>query len=273
VSSPPARSALVAAFLVRDWRIARTYRSAVILDAAATVSSFAITFFLARAFAGADLLARPELKDGYFAFAAVGLLMLYVLESCVSGPTERLRDDQQSGTLEMLASTPVAPWQLLFGGASYRLARALVNVGVGMLSAGAVFGLRPTITFAGLLAIGVALVGGIMIAGAIGTAIAAAALTIRRTGVLTTAANTAIGLSAGLYYPTTVLPHGLREPADASPVTWAVDLMRAGLLDGRLDVPRAAGLLVAAPLLLWLATLLFERAFTAARRNGDLNRV
>jgi hypothetical protein len=56
-------------------------------------------------------------------------------------------------------------------------------------------------------------------------------------------------------------------------VTWAVDLMRAGLLDGRLDVPRAAGLLVVAPLLLALTTLVFERAFNAARRNGDLNRV
>ena len=99
MSSPPARSALVAAFLVRDWRIARTYRSALVLDAAATVSSFAITFFLGRAFAGADLLARPELKDGYFAFAAVGLLMLYVIDACVSGPTERLREDQQSGTI------------------------------------------------------------------------------------------------------------------------------------------------------------------------------
>jgi ABC-2 type transport system permease protein len=273
VSSLPRRRALAVAFLVRDWRIARTYRSALVLDAASTVSSFAVTFFLARAFAGADLLARPELKDGYFAFAAVGLLMLYVFESCVSGPTERLREDQQSGTLEMLASTPVAPRQLLFGGAAYRLARALVNVGAGMLAAVAVFGLRPTITIAGVLAVGVALVGGILIAGAIGTAIAAAALTIRRTGVLTTAANTAIGLSAGLYYPTAVLPHGLREPADASPVTWAVDLMRAGLLDGRLDVWRAAGLLVVAPLLLLLATLLFERAFNAARRNGDLNRV
>jgi ABC-2 type transport system permease protein len=273
VSSPPARSALVAAFLVRDWRIARTYRSALVLDAAATVSSFAITFFLGRAFAGADLLARPELKDGYFAFAAVGLVMLFVIDACVSGPTERLRQDQQSGTLEMLASTPVAPRQLLFGGTAYRLTRALLNCGAGLLAAVVVFGLRPTITFPGLIAVAVALVGVILVAGAIGTVIAAAALTVRRTGVLTTAANTAIGLSAGLYYPTVVLPHGLREPAEASPVTWAVDLMRAGMLDGRLDGLRAVGLLVCGPMLVALATLVFERAFTAARRNGDLNRV
>jgi ABC-2 type transport system permease protein len=273
VSAPPKRRALAAAFLVRDWRIARTYRSALVLDAASTVSTFAVTFFLARAFAGADVLARPELRDGYFAFAAVGLLMLYVIESCVSGPTERLREDQQSGTLEMLASTPVAPRQLLFGGAAYRLTRALLNAGVGMVAAVAVFGLRPTITVAGVLAVGIALLGAVLVAGAIGTAIAAAALTIRRTGVLATAANTAIALSAGLYYPTAVLPHGLREPAEASPVTWAVDLMRAGLLDGRLDGVRAAGLLVSAPLLLLVATLVFEHAFTSARRNGDLNRV
>jgi hypothetical protein len=69
VSAPPTRRALAVAFLVRDWRIARTYRSALVLDVAATVSSFAITYFLGRAFAGADLLERPELKDGYFAFA------------------------------------------------------------------------------------------------------------------------------------------------------------------------------------------------------------
>jgi ABC-2 type transport system permease protein len=273
LTSPATRRALAVAFLVRDWRIARTYRSALVLDATATLSSFALTFFLARAFAGADVLSRAELKHGYFAFAAVGLALLYVIESCVSGPTERLREDQQSGTLEMLASTPVAPRQLLFGGAAYRLARALINAGTGLLGAAVLFGLRPTITVAGVLAVSVALVGVILVAGAIGTAIAAAALTIRRTGVLTTAANTVIGLSAGLYYPTAVLPDGLRELADASPVTWAVDLMRAGLLDGRVDGPRAVGLLVSGPLLLVLATLVFERAFTAARRNGDLNRV
>jgi hypothetical protein len=49
--------------------------------------------------------------------------------------------------------------------------------------------------------------------------------------------------------------------------------MRGGLLNGRFDAPRALGLLACAPLLLGLATLLFERAFVAARRNGDLNRV
>jgi ABC-2 type transport system permease protein len=273
VSSPPTRRALAVAFLVRDWRIARTYRSALVLDAAATVSSFAVTFFLGRAFAGADVLNRPELKDGYFAFAAVGLVMLFVIDSCISGPTDRLREDQQSGTLEMLASTPVAPRQLLFGGAAYRLTRALLNAGAGLLAAVAVFGLRPTITFPGLISVAIALVGVILVAGAIGTVIAAAALTIRRTGVLATAASTAIGLSAGLYYPIAVLPDWLREPAEASPVTWAVDLMRAGLLGGRLDALRAVGLLVCGPLLLSLATLVFERAFIAARRNGDLNRV
>lgn len=273
MSSPPTRRALGAAFLVRDWRIARTYRSAVVLDAVATVSGFAVTFFLGRAFAGADVLDRAELNDGYFAFAAVGLMALLVFDGCVSGPTERLREDQQSGTLEMLASTPVTPRQLLFGGATYRLSRALLNAGAGLLAAVAVFGLRPTITVEGLIAIAVALVGAILVAGAIGTAIAAAALTVRRTGVLTTAADTAIGLSAGLYYPTAVLPSGLREPAEASPVTWVVDLLRAGLLDGRLDGARAVGVLVSGPLLLALATLLFDRAFNAARRNGDLNRV
>jgi hypothetical protein len=39
--------------------------------------------------------------------------MLFVIDSCVTGPTERLGQDQQSGTLEMLASTPLAPRQLL----------------------------------------------------------------------------------------------------------------------------------------------------------------
>jgi ABC-2 type transport system permease protein len=273
VSAPPTRRALAAAFLVRDWRIARTYRTALVLDAVANLSSFAVTFFLARAFVGADVLTRPELDDGYFAFAAVGLMLLYVIESCVSGPMERLGEDQRSGTLEMLASTPVAPWQLLLGGTAYRLARALLNASAGLLAAVALFGLRPTITVAGLIGVGIALLGVILVAGAIGTAIAAAALTIRRTGVLATAANTAIALSAGLYYPTAVLPDWLREPAEASPVTWAVDLMRAGLLDGRVDGPRAVGLLVSGPLLLVLSTLLFERSFTAARRNGDLNRV
>ncbi|MEA2283031.1 MAG: type transport system permease protein [Solirubrobacteraceae bacterium] len=273
MNAAPTRRALAAAFLVRDWRIARTYRSALVLDAAATVSSFAVTYFLARAFAGAHILQRPELSHGYFPFASVGLLMLYVIESCVSGPTERLREDQQSGTLEMLASTPVAPRRLLFGGAGYRLTRALVNAAVGLAVAIALFGLRPTITIAGLLAVGIALAGGVIVAMAIGTVIAAAALTIRRTGVLTTAANTAIALSAGLYYPIAVLPDGLRQPAQLSPVTWSVDLMRGGLLNGRLDGLRAAGLLVSGPVLLGLATVLFERAFIAARRNGDLNRV
>lgn len=273
MSAEPSSGTLAAAFLVRDWRIARTYRAALILDALTAASSFAVTYFLGRAFAGADVLDRPELRDGYFAFAAVGLVLVLVLESCVSGPAERLRDDQQNGTLEVLASTPVPPTQLVYNGAAYRLTRGLFNAGVGLVVAIILFGLRPRITIEGLLAATIGLVGAIMVAGAIGTAIAAAALTIRRSGALTAAANTAIMLSAGLYYPTAVLPDGLRELAEASPVTWAVDLVRAGFLDGRLEGSRAVGLLATGPPLLALSAFLFERAFTTARRNGDLNRV
>ncbi len=266
-------AALASAFLVRDWRIAKTYPASLALDAIVIVAGFAVTYFLSRAFAGADVLDRPELEHGYFAFAAVGMIVLFVADACVAGPTERLREDQQSGTLEMLASTPLTPWQILLGGASYRLVRAGINISAGLLSSLVLFGFRPALTVPGLLAVAIAILGATLIAGAIGAAIAAAALTIRRAGALTTGAQVAILITAGLYYPLSVLPDWLRAIGEASPVTWSVDLMRAGLLDGRFDVERAAGVLVSGVVLLTLARLVFDRAFASARRNGDLNRV
>lgn len=264
---------LLVAFLVRDWRIARTYRFALVLEAATAATSLAVTFFLGRAFAGADILHRQELSHGYFAFASVGLILLFVIESCVTAPSQRLREDQQSGTLEMLASTPVAPWQILMGSIAYPVTRALLNACVGLGAAVALFGLRPTLTLESLAAVCAGVAGAVMVTAAIGTVIAAMTLTVRRTTVLTAVTSTAIVLTAGLYYPTAVLPDGLREAAEASPVTWAVDITRSGLLNGSLEYERAIALLATGVLLLCLSALMLGRAFALARRNGDLNRV
>jgi predicted tellurium resistance membrane protein TerC len=85
---------LVAAFIRRDWAIARSYRLPFIFDVVQSLFSLVLVYFLAKLFTGSVALKGIGDKAGYFGFAVIGLAVLGVLTTSLVTFAERLRTDQ-----------------------------------------------------------------------------------------------------------------------------------------------------------------------------------
>jgi ABC-type polysaccharide/polyol phosphate export permease len=196
-----------------------------------------------------------------------------VISNSLSAPASRVREGQANGTLEALLTTPPRGSQLFLAAGAYDVLRSVVTSAVTLAAAVVVFGLSITANAAATAALAVGLLGGVVAGSALGLVIAAATLVLRRGDTLTGFAVTILALGSGVYYPTDVLPQGLRQIADALPTAWAVDLARVGLLDGKFQAWQAAGLAVAASLMLVASTVVLEASLRYARRQGTLARV
>ena len=76
------------------------------LDLVFGITNLAIYFYISRAFGAnqANLGGAPN----YFAFAAVGVSLTVVLQAASLGLSQRLREEQLTGTLEALVAEPIA---------------------------------------------------------------------------------------------------------------------------------------------------------------------
>jgi ABC-2 type transport system permease protein len=262
--------AVVAAFVRRDWRIDSSYRASFALQTAATVLVLAIFFYLARAVDDPGFSARQGLEGGYFAYVAVGLALLQIIQASLSSSSRRLREDQTTGTLETLMTTPARPSLIVLASSVYDLLRATLSGVLLLLAAVLLFGLRLEASPPSAALAVVILLGCLGLFAALGVAVAAFTILFKRTTVLLALLISALALLGGVYFPVTVLPGALEALAQALPFTWGVDALRASLLGGSVNAAQLAGLFASAVVLLPLALIGFERALRRARRTGTL---
>jgi ABC-2 type transport system permease protein len=105
---------------------------------------------------------------------------------------------------------------------------------------------------------------------ALGVAVAAFVLVFKQGAALVGLTTSALALLCGVFFPVATLPRPLGGLAELLPLTWVLDVLRAGLLDGRTDWPHLGLLLASAALLLPASLALFETAARTARRRGTL---
>ena len=271
LASPDLRSARIslAAFLQRDWRIARSYRLQFALDVAVAPLALALFFFLSRLVDPTRLPDDVDLAQGYFSYAALGLVVLRMLQTALTSFATKLSTEQTTGTLETLLAEPVSPTIVVLGLASFELLRALAT-GTTTLLVALLFGLRFDVGVGSLVGLVVGLPALVTTFAAVGVMLGALAVVVKQVTALLGLATAALGLLAGAYFPIELLPAPLRVVANLLPFTWGIDVLRAALLRGELDADRLALLagfaLVALPLSLWL----FGRSLDRARRGGTL---
>jgi ABC-2 type transport system permease protein len=264
-----AAARVLGAFLRRDWRIALSYRLPFVLDAAAVALQLFIAYFIGRTVSvSAD--AGPGLDQGYFAFAAVGVAVLGVLQVGLVSFGLKLRDEQASGTLEALLAAPLPAGAVVLAGGAYEVAReavialttfavAVVLLGVD-LHAGAGDVLLAALAFALELALVVA----------IGVLVAAFALVFKQAASAAAGVSGFVAASSGVWFPVGSLPAPLDAIAGALPTTWGLDVVRDALLGGDPSAAQAAGLAIAAVAGLPLALAVLGLALRRARRDGSL---
>lgn len=254
----------------KDLRVALSYRLSFVLGIAAAFYGLLSFYFVTRVVGESPTVGTPE---EYFQFIVVGVALSSVLRASVATAAASARRDQIEGTLEILATQPVSPLSLALGWSALPVAQALLD---GILTAVIAIplgfsGFSPN-WIGTLLVLGVSVVAFL----AIGFLGAALVLAIQQGVGVMGFVTAGLALTSGAVFPVSVLPEPLQVISDISPLTYALDAMRAALLDGEgpaalldngLDV-----LLIECAVLLPLSTLVLAAALRFARGRGTLAR-
>lgn len=237
------------------------------LDIFFVVVNLAVFFFISRTFHNAttaDLHGAPS----YFAFAAVGIALSTVIDTASAGLARRVRDEQLTGTLEILLTHPLRVAELAFGLAGFPFLFALIRTTVYLfiVALWANIGLSLE-KVAGLVAVLAA--SGIAFS-ALGVLLAAITLVIKRGDTIVGLLVYAMGFISGAFFPVSVLPAWIEPIGRVMPTRFAFDGLRSAMFHGSgwgVDAGILVGYgVVGIPLALWL----FDRALELGRRRGSL---
>jgi ABC-type multidrug transport system permease subunit len=262
----PGRALL--AILLRDYLVTRSYRGALTTDFAFGAVNILIYYFISQTFEGAataDLSGAPS----YFDFAAVGLVVTMVVTAAATGMARRMREEQLTGTLELLAAQPVRTWELFAGLGALPFLLAGVRAVIYLLLAALLLDLETSqASWLGLAAILLA-TGAAM--SALGMVAGSVVLVAKRGEIVIAALLTAMGLVGGAFFPIEVLPSWLQPVGEIVPTRFAYDGLRAALFRGGDWEGDALVLLAFAAVCLPAAVWLGGRALDFTRRRGSLS--
>ncbi|HLI23465.1 MAG TPA: ABC transporter permease [Acidimicrobiales bacterium] len=262
---------VIAAFVRRDWTLARSYKLPFAVEIFQSLVSLVMVFYLSRlvhpSLAGEGAAA---LRAGYFPFAVVGLGLLTILTVALITFAARLRTDQTTGTLEALMATPTSPSLIILASASYELLYSTVSAALMFVLAIGIFGLRFDVKPLGIPLLVVALVASVLVFAAVGVAFAAFIIVFKKGGSLLTFGGGALSLLGGVYFPVSLLPGPVAAVARALPLTQAANIFRDILLFGKVPYLATGYLALSAVVLLPLGLWIFESAIRRSRRAGTL---
>jgi ABC-2 type transport system permease protein len=255
------------AIVLRDWRLLVSYRfrlAAMLLNGLIAVTLF---HFISK-LVGNESFRSP---DAYFAFVVVGLVILQVLNATLSSSGAALRAETATGTLVRLLISP-------FGARSGLLAMLVfpifTSLGVGifiLLCGGVLYGM-PLAWSTVPLALPVALLAALAFT-PFSVFVLAVTVHIKQAATAATWLTAGLGLIAGLYFPTALLPAWLRWASDVQPFTPATDLLRHLLVgsplreDAIVDIAKLTGFVA---LLMPVALVVLGHSLRLGQRRGTI---
>ena len=231
-------------FFQRDLRIASTYRGPFVLEVVEALFGAATLYYVAL-FVDSPAL-REALPRGktYFAYSLVGFVFFDYLHAAMDTFDRSLQEARDTGTLEPLLVTQVPLPVILIGSAFYPFVVTTLRVAVYLAWAAGIFDfpLRAANWFSAI----VVLVATLLAFCGLGVFSASYLLLFKRGNPAKWFILGVSSIVGGMLFPVDVLPPWLQVVARLNPVTYALDAMRAALLDG-------AGIAsIAQPLLLLL---------------------
>jgi ABC-type multidrug transport system permease subunit len=218
VSALGPQLAAAAGIFRRDMTVYFSYRWRLVTQYVGMLFSLAVFYYISRLVEVGEF----QSPDAYFSYAAVGVIILQVLQSTLDIPTA-VRQELVAGTFERMAVSPFGPIASILSLFLFPMASAVVTMLVTVVLSALVFGVD--LSWATIpAAVPVAIVG----AAALGAiALLFAAMVVRFKQAPGTAyVLAAISLVAGFYFPPSLLPWWLRWASDVQPFTPAVDLLR-----------------------------------------------
>jgi oleandomycin transport system permease protein len=257
--------AAAAGIFRRDVTVYLSYRSRLVTQYVGVLFSLAVFYYISRLVRVGEF-ASP---DTYFAYAAVGVIILQVLQAALDIPAS-VRQELVAGTFERMVVSPFGPVLSILSLFLFPMVSAVLTMLVTLTLSAAVFGVDAQWSTVPA-AIPVAVVGA-MALGSI--ALLFAAMVVRFKQAPGTAyVLAAISLVAGFYFPPSLLPWWLEWASNVQPFTPAVDLLRHLLVGQRLryaawaDVGKLVGFAAA---LLPLGVAGLSLAIDRGRQLGTL---
>jgi len=267
---PVLRKAYLFTF-VRGMKVWTTYKSQAIFTVLGWILPVFLYFFIA-AYLSSEI--RPGLSvygGSYIAFVVIGLAFQGYISSLVASLSQRIRTEEEMGTLEHLMLSPTGPSSILLYSLLWPVllnsiqALAVLGIGVSLL------GVRLIVN-AGATLITIMLI--IMSNAGIGMMAASYTLFAKRGNPISLFFGTFSTFISGVVFPVTVLPLPLRFVSYALPLTWGLDALRFSMLSGytvQAILPYLEYLSLACLITVPLGFLLFRKAFNYVRREGTLS--
>ncbi|HKV27396.1 MAG TPA: ABC transporter permease [Candidatus Acidoferrales bacterium] len=259
---------------LRDLAIARSYRSAFLLELCETLFGVATFYYLSRFVESPHLSSALPQGGSYFAFALIGVAFFDYLGVAFSALDGSLEEARQNRTLEALLVTQTSLPVLLFGSVLYPFVltslRTVVYLAWGVL----LFGFSPrSANWGGAILI---LLSSILAFAGLGVFSTSYSLLFKRGNPAKWILLGLSGFLGGMMYPVSVLPGYLQDVARLIPITYSLEGMRAALLGGasfRTLCPSIIALLVFAAILLPLSFLTFAWALRRTKITGTLTHI
>jgi ABC-2 type transport system permease protein len=204
----------------------------------------------------------------YFSFAVAGIVMSLVIYAASTGVTDRVRNDQLTGTLEILCAQPMRTHEFGLGVITFPLGFAIVRA-VGYLVLAAL-GLDLDARDADWVGALVMLVAAGTAFAPIGILAAGAAIVFKRATSLAAAIVFGMTFVSGAVFPTSVLPDRVQTIGHLMPTWFAFEGLRSALFEGGGWHGDAAALLIFAAVGLPCSMWLLGVSLAKAKRDGTL---
>ncbi|HEX9111173.1 MAG TPA: ABC transporter permease [Terriglobales bacterium] len=255
------------AILRRDLLTAIRHRSGFAMTLVGVFMELAAFYFLSRA-------VGPGFRPGgveYFPFLLVGTGVYTFFVMSAQAFLSAVQEAQQTGTMEVLMTTSTEPAELVVLSSISAFAGNLVSLGVYLLAGVAVF--RAAI-HADVLSCFVVLILSMVIAMALGIAVATMQITLQKGSAVLWLLSSGFWFLSGAMFPSESLPRPLELLAHLVPLTYAIEGMRMAFLQGRSVIemaPTLAALAAFGVALLPLALGGLSLSLRHARRSGTLS--
>ena len=262
----------LALFFQRDLRIASTYRSPFVLEILEALFGAAMFYYVARFVDSAEL--RQSLPQGtsYFAYALVGFAFFDYLHAALDSFDRSLEEARDTGTLEPMLVTQVPLPVIIAGSAVYPFLATTLRIAVYLGWGALLFGFP--LRSANWLSVIAVLLATLLAFSGMGILSSAYLLLFKRGNPSKWFLLSVSSVAGGMLFPVSILPDWLQFVARINPVTYALDAMRAALLEGAsiIQVARPLSiLLLFAVVLLPLSIGAFSWALRRTKVTGTLS--
>lgn len=205
----------------------------------------------------------------YFAFASVGIILTVVLQSATTGLARRIREEQLTGTLEVLVMQPMTPVQLALGLTGFPFLFGVLRGALYVVFAGTLLGLE--LRGADLLGFVLVLAATAVALSGIGVALGAVVLVFKQGEALAVVLTFGFTLLSGSLFPRSLLPSWLGTVGDLLPTRFAIDGLRDALFGGGGWHGDLVALVITAVVLLPFSIWLFSLLLGVVKRAGSLS--